>query len=302
MNNVALIILYNHRYDKNIPVLEHLYHSRFSHIYHLVPFYDGDKPNVIPVYGNSRRFQAYINQAYKALLPLKYEHYMFVADDLYLNPSINETNYLDIFKLKEGYSFIPEFRELHKVQKWWPRTQEAYLFSLKVDGVELGNELPSYDEAIQLYKQNNIDFQPLLARHAFRRLSETRGGKTFTRWLWSKLRYFHKRRFNIEYPLVGAYSDIICIHKDCLPKFSHYCGIFDATELFVELAIPSALALSTDKIITEEKMDLKGRPLWTKKDLEELNKYHYDLDELNENFPAEILYYHPVKLSTWKKN
>ena len=42
-SNVALIIVFNHRYDKNIPLLESIYEGRFSSIYHLVPFYDGDK-------------------------------------------------------------------------------------------------------------------------------------------------------------------------------------------------------------------------------------------------------------------
>jgi hypothetical protein len=38
---VALLVIYNHRYDKNITRVEALYKKRFSHIYHVVPFYDG---------------------------------------------------------------------------------------------------------------------------------------------------------------------------------------------------------------------------------------------------------------------
>src|SRR5438309_2566399 len=56
-SKAALIIVFNHRYDKNIPLLETLYEGRFSNIYYLVPFYDGEKENVIPVYENSFRFQ-----------------------------------------------------------------------------------------------------------------------------------------------------------------------------------------------------------------------------------------------------
>ena len=48
MNRVALIIIYNHQYNKNIDILERIYNGRFSNIYHLVPFYNGEKQNVIP--------------------------------------------------------------------------------------------------------------------------------------------------------------------------------------------------------------------------------------------------------------
>lgn len=81
-SKVALIIIYNHRYDKNIEVLENLYKTRFSNIYHLIPFYDGDKENVIAVYENSYRFQGYISQAFRTFYKDMYDHYFFVADDL----------------------------------------------------------------------------------------------------------------------------------------------------------------------------------------------------------------------------
>jgi len=55
----ALILIYNHRYDKNIEILEKIYSKRFSVIFHLVPFYDGNRDNVIPVYENSYYFEGY---------------------------------------------------------------------------------------------------------------------------------------------------------------------------------------------------------------------------------------------------
>lgn len=53
MDKIALMVIYNHRYDNNIPIIEDLYNNKFSHIYHIVPFYDGDKRNVISVYDSS---------------------------------------------------------------------------------------------------------------------------------------------------------------------------------------------------------------------------------------------------------
>ena len=62
MTKVALIIIYNHQYIKNIEITERIYNGKFSNIYHLVPFYHGVRSNVIPVYDNSHYFQGYVAQ------------------------------------------------------------------------------------------------------------------------------------------------------------------------------------------------------------------------------------------------
>jgi hypothetical protein len=79
---IALIIIYNHRYDKNIETVERIYKGRFSHIFHLMPFYDGDKPNVFPVYDNSYCFQAFVAQTFPSIFNKKFSHYFFVSDDM----------------------------------------------------------------------------------------------------------------------------------------------------------------------------------------------------------------------------
>ena len=78
--------------------------------------------------------------------------------------------------------------------------------------------------------------------------------------------------------------------------------MFAATKLFVELAIPTALVLSADKIVTEEDLELKGKPLWSKQDFKILDKYDHQLNKLLNDFPANHLYLHPVKLSKWKSD
>ena len=64
VKRIALVVIYNHRFDGNISIVEDLYRERFSNIFHLVPFYDGDRPDVIPVYENSFQFQGYIAQGF----------------------------------------------------------------------------------------------------------------------------------------------------------------------------------------------------------------------------------------------
>ena len=96
MDKIALLIIYNHRYDKNIEPLEQIYAGRFSYIYHIVPFYDGQKENVIPVYESSFYFEGYIAQCFQHLKDKGFTHYFFVADDLMLNPLITEQNLFEI--------------------------------------------------------------------------------------------------------------------------------------------------------------------------------------------------------------
>jgi hypothetical protein len=106
MSNVALIIVYNHQYNANIDILENMYSKRFRNIFHLVPFYRGDKHNVISVYENSFYFQGYVSQAFKVFFSSNFEHYFFIGDDLILNPLINQENYKFFFKLKKDSSFF----------------------------------------------------------------------------------------------------------------------------------------------------------------------------------------------------
>ncbi len=90
---IALVIIHNHRYDANISRLDEIYKNRFSYIFHLVPFYNGDKNNVITVYENSHYFQGYVVQAYERLTTEgNFNHFIFIGDDLILNPQININN------------------------------------------------------------------------------------------------------------------------------------------------------------------------------------------------------------------
>lgn len=116
-SKVCLLIIYNHRYDANIEKLERIYQSRFSDICHIVPFYDGTKKNVIPVYECSFRFEGYVAQALK-YINNSYEHYFSVADDAILNPAINEKNYREWFDLTDRSAFITFTKSLRQMKGW----------------------------------------------------------------------------------------------------------------------------------------------------------------------------------------
>lgn len=304
MNKVALIIVYNHQYNKNIDILERIYKDRFSYIYHLVPFYKGEKENVIPVYECSYHFQGYISQGLRSYFKEDYTHYFFVADDLVLNPIINEINYFEYLNLKPNTCYIPGFITLHDRNVWWPRVGEAFRWSINFEGVEATDQLPDYETALQKFQQFDLSIKPLRFHQIWQTPNSLkdfgmillRDRRYFLRYLKSKLT---KSKYMLSYPIVGSYSDIFVVSSESIKLFCHYCGVFAATELFVELAIPTSLVLSANEIVTENDLKLQGKALWTKEEHQELEKYERSLKNLLAKFPTNYLYLHPIKLSKW---
>lgn len=303
-NKVALIIIYNHQYNKNIEIVERIYKNRFTDIYHLVPFYKGDKSNVIPVYESSYYFQGYVSQGLKSFFKEEYSHYFFIADDMILNPLINENNYQEYLHLSDNTCFISRLSSIDEAQRFWTMNLHAIMYNTKSPGVEAEKQLPTYDAAQEALQKFNIINKPLAFEHIWQKpktrgewLEKVKKDKTFI------ARYFKNKtsgkKYELSYPLVRSYSDIFVISADAIQQFCHYAGVFAATRLFVEMAIPTALVFSAKEIKTEKDIQLKGRALWTKEDLSLLDTHEYKLGNLLTHFPKDHLYIHPVKLSKW---
>ncbi|MBE0667783.1 MAG: hypothetical protein IH593_08935, partial [Bacteroidales bacterium] len=206
MGSVALVVVYNHRYDSNIRIVEDLYKGRFGNIFHLVPFSDGDQPGVIPVYENSFHFQGYIAQGFKHFFRPEFEHYLFIADDLVLNPVINETSYRQKLGLDANSSFIPHLISLHEMRNYWPRIREAYEFTIKKKGVEIVNELPGFNDALKRFANHGLEIKPLGHSQVFS--SPGRSVRAWLRLVFSKQKQlFHflsdgvmKWKYDLSYP------------------------------------------------------------------------------------------------------
>jgi len=312
---VSLIIIYNHNYTNNIERLENIYRDRFSTIYHLVPFYVGDRVNVIPVYERSIYFQGYINQSLTRLLKDSIDHYFFISDDLILNPAINEVNYQFLLGIDDQSSWIESLVDLSILTSYWARAKEAYEWNpLGIPGLEINSLFPSKDEFLRRthyynIAENNIDFKYLSPsiKESFRSFSRSiykRELKSFLSNLLTISRslylpnYFKKH--TTRYNLVGGYSDIFVVSSKSIKLFSHLSGIFASTNLFVELAIPTALIHSSNNLKTSQDSKLFGKAIWTPKEVLDIElKYESSLEKLFEDFPKGLLYLHPIKLSKW---
>ena len=315
--NIALIVLFNHRYDKNLPILEGMYKERFSNRYYLVPFYDGDMKNVIPVYGRSIFFETYIAQAYNVLKDKGFDYYYIIADDMIINPIINENNLQEFFDLHDGESWIPHLRLIREQKHFWLGTLAAYTYKPVQKYVETKGELPSIEEAIEKFELQGLNNPIKLSRKdVFReftlKTTYMADKARLALRIISRIKHPFRKSANMSYPLAASYSDTLLVSGNTMPQFAHYCGVFGATSLFVEVAIPTALVLASEKIIkTEKDLSKSGRSYWKTPDnvfcenasytWDNLEIEYENLDDLMAHFPKDAIYMHPIKLSKWCK-
>lgn len=313
-NDIALIILFNHRYDKNIPILENIYKDRFTHRFYLVPFYDGDQTNVIPVYGRSIFFESYIAQGAKTFIQEQFKHYLFIADDMIIHPQLNERNYQEFFQVSDNQSFIPHLIPLQEMKKFWIGTLSALFYKKKQKYIEAERELPSEEEAITAMHRQGLNIRPLTRRELFGtfslKINSLANKSNLLARTFTFIKNPFKKTYQLPYPCIGSYSDIVLVDNSSIKAFTHYCGVFGATCLFAEVAVPTALVLACQsKIQIEKNTSRKGRSYWVsdeaafweseESDVALLEERYKDLNDLTQNFPDNQIYIHPIKLSKW---
>jgi len=315
--NIALVIIYNHRFDQNIPKLNKIYGERFSQIYHLVPFYDGDLPNVIPVYESSFYFQAYVGVAWSKLKSKGFEEFIFIGDDLILNPSINEQNINDVLKLKIGDAFLPwywgSFAEIpmeypNFLPAWNAFSQKKHL---KQHAINWQDALPPYIEAKNILEKNGFDTGKI-TRKNLKGYYHSYKYNYFKSRLKKYIQLLYTNKRLPPYPIVAGYADFFVIPESDMEKCVEMMEVFRMMRLWVEFAIPTALLLCCKNVVTEKNIEWKGQlPLEFYKFAErqnvDINRQKLkklferieqnDFSSLKDLFDIEDLYIHPIKLS-----
>ena len=303
---ICLAIIYNHNFERNIPVLNRIYAGRFSNVYHIMPFYRGSDPHVIGVYESSYQFSGYITQASEVLMRENADYYVFVADDMVINPRLNEDNILsEIGLAKEPAGFIDSIRVLDDdhFALWHWGWESVVNLLLKSNACEGFRHLPSLDEARAAFERNGLDWRMGVSAKLANLICKLYSKPQRRLLIGTALKL---RRFLCSadkcYPLATGYSDLVVVPSVSFRDFGHYCGIFAAQRVFVENAIPTALAFSCSRIVTSKDIGFKserGVDNYAARDrFEKLHKFSYKL--LVENFPPDYLFVHPVKLSKWR--
>lgn len=303
-SKVALLIIYNHRFDRNIPKLESLYKGRFSHIYHIMPFYDGSIENVIPVYENSFYFEGYVAQAYQQIKKENFTHFFFVADDMIINPDINEHTLWDSIGIEERDCLMVSkfgWKKLQDTNKKWLWLFNALNYRVNTPGLEITNILPSKEEAQKKFNKLNLPYGKIPFRSIIQnfKISSFKNMVGDLKHIKRALKLFNWNR-TLDYPMIGGYSDIFLVTSNEMSKFATYCGAFAASNLFVEIAIPTAMLLSSENIKLISDTNYNNGALWSDDDKAFLEKFNYSIEQLHQSFPKDLLFLHPIKLSKWK--
>lgn len=301
MNNVCLVIIFNHRFDANICKLEKIYKGRFSSIYYIVPFYDGTRDDVIPVYECSFRYSGYIAQAFPKIMG-NYRHYFFVADDIIINPLINEENYSDWFSLTDKDSFITWRKPIGDLDGWG--FGRRFMDPLPVlewyNGTNWKDEIIKAEAAFKIAQQQGIskDRFSIPLKFIWNNRKEL---KRYPRLIILFFKILILGRQQSPYPVWGGYSDLFLISAKDMKRTSHMMGVFAGMNLYVEMAIPTAISLNCERIVEQSSLAYKAKLLWSNNErdtIQEENSNSYK--NLITNWNEEILFIHPIKLSQWE--
>ncbi len=340
---ICLIIVFNHRYDKNLEKLREIYRDKFDNIKFLVPFYDGKDADVFPVFESSHYFQGYFAQAYSYISDDSFDHYIFIADDILLNPQINQNNILNELGVGQHDGYITSCESLCDFSIYWPNTIDALERLDASTGVNYRELLPHIDVANNAFTSKGIynveiNNSNLLRNNRIQPFQFSRALSHILDRSWSKSKLLNritskaiklcfksaainakleialnivikhnilKLGYKLSYPLAAGYSDFIIIPKKSIQNFCYISGIFSSIKLFVEVAIPTAMVLTCDKILAEanSKSALKCKLLWDSNSITDMEReYNCDLNKLLECFPGKTSFVHPVKLSKWSYN
>lgn len=310
-NKVCLVIIFNHRYDKNLPLLRKIYGERFSEIRFLMPFYDGADSDVIPVYESSWQFQGYFIQAYDKLKDIPCTHYLFIGDDLIINPTFDEKNFVEQSTMHDKKFLITGFKPLNSpnmFRVWRPASAITIPFYSRATTWK--DFLCPYDEAMVKFKEFfGVEYKKVYDEEFFgdpnrpgkNMLGKWDNAEEFSR-LVDEFKKQNKGSMKIPYPMAyrGGGSDIFCISKDSLFEFSRLCGIFSAMNLFVEMAIPTAAVLMFKRSEVAFFPNGTGLIMWNVKRTDFAEKYDRDFSRLYNEWDEKLIFVHPVKLSGWK--
>lgn len=321
---VGLVVLFNHNYEKNITVIKKLYKGRFDKIKIIMPFYYGDEPDVISVFGNSFNFQSFIAQSRKELEQMGCDDYLIIGDDLLLNPELNSDNLHEKLSIAEGSFYIDAVENVSECNFYRPLI-EATKFSPYYPGLDSSANrfVPSFEEAYKILEEKSLISSVKLSRwkpffEPFKRISfknlyanyKILKGRV---WHMMKMLQYRIKPVSMPYPYVFGYSDIVLIPSERLTELCKYLEVFASWRMFVEMAIPTAIMLLPDsKVCFASETKYKTGNVWYPQNpqhfksvsgaINELLQKSSSADQLEQFFPREYLYLHPVKLSKYNES
>ena len=316
---VGLVVLFNHNYEKNIDLIKKLYKPRFDALKIIMPFYYGNDADVIGVYGNSFTFQTFIAQARPTLEKMDCDDYLIIGDDLILNPEFNCNNIHDKLSIAEGAFYIDAVENVSKCNFNRPLL-EASCFSPNYPGLDASANrfVPGYNEAYQILSAKGLvdkttlhhwkPFFQHFKKGFFKNLKANYKILKGRIWHLLKVLQYKIKPAKLPYPYVFGYSDIILVPKEKLTDWCRYLEVFATWNMFVEMAIPTAIMLLPNtQVCFAPQGKYKTGNVWYPQNPQHFNTISEiintlisqaeNIEDLMRFYPKEYLYLHPVKLS-----
>lgn len=324
MSKTCLVVIYNHQFTGNIEKIEKLYGDRFDKIFHVMPFYTGDRENVVSVYENSYQFSGYVTQAMDKFYSDEYDYFAFMGDDVMLHPDFSKDTIEDMLKINADTGFTA--RNLFTVNDgyiltrvWLFPTLLNYMYSDNKDMID--DILPDIQTMVDKYKQLGINCS-LISEEKIKYLQDylpvNSGKNFFYKYQPSKLdenldfkkllaAYENERKqkgkpIKYLFPFAGGFSDFFVIPKKYIKKFGYYAGVLASERFFAEVAVPTALCISLDKISLPKDINMKVINYTSgdsaRKELPE--KYNKSVKAFLADWDNNNLLVHPIKYSIWE--
>jgi hypothetical protein len=311
MAKVGLVVVFNHKYERNLPRLESYYKDRFAHRTYLMPFAESTDPHVIRVIENGTTFGGHIAQGLAAYDAPGVTHYLFLGDDAILNPSLTEENLVERLGLAAGAGYAKSLVTADSIRYRWPWAIPSTK-NLENPGFSYVTELPTAAEAKAKFERMGFTFPDPWprTREDFWWLFITFPRRLWPFWL-NVLKSIGKPS---SYPLLAGYCDVVIVPRESVQPFARYCGVFAAMNMFAEVGVATALGLACKSVMTElaaghhftkfphrrsPESRMRGVELWGKEIDEFGAPRGYGWDRFLSEFEEDVLYYHPIKLSKW---
>src|SRR5262245_16275323 len=300
---IALCIIYNHSFVRNVEVLDRLYASSFDRILHIVPNHKSTRKDILTAYRSSHVFQGYLADNRSTIEALDADYIAFAADDCLLNYRCIVDKVSAGIDRTQASAFFPAFAGPLAAPSAWKWVHTLPTVSRFFGSPRLANPqvegwldcLPDLDRARRALGRYDAA-ELCLNRPTSDDLSKY---SAIDRAAIAAL-FGEARAIELPFPFVRGLTDFWVLAKDSIAEFLHYCGIFSSLNLWMEVAIPTAAALLDKKVVFANDLGLRFDWDWWDPQRPPRWPQPTELDDIYrmlEGMPPDLLFRHPVKLS-----
>jgi hypothetical protein len=304
---VTACIMFNHPHPSNIPFLREVYSRMFDDVLFVQPLVSSLDSDVHTSYRGSYAFHGMIVDIAKILLDRGSDYFLFIQDDVLLNPLFTAPQLIGRLGVKDNGAFVHRLLPvIGDAQDWgWTSGFIWKLFypmnHISGSGVgALSSYFPDAEETRQrLESQYGFSFSPItydrsrptIIHHVVGNPSHS---ETIERNVLDGVfataqgaSYMH-----LPFPFCSGNCDFLALDRKTLKAAIPMLGITAAANLFVEIALPTAIIVAANHVVMSKDVGLSAELLWTEDERNCIND-----DNIARRFCEDLLFVHPIKLS-----